>query len=322
MMVTVNRIFRIITLVILLWSTASCIHYNRSGTAASVDTSENIHATGSENIISSMQEDVTVDIADTENVTPDVTEDDTAEPVGRGGLKPDGYQLVPILCYNDLHISAINEGGISLRDFKSQMKYLKDNGFTVIPLSGFIDFIEYKNQLPEKAVVITVSDSAEAFEATAMTVLEEFGYPATLFVEPEDSANHDIQWEALRRISARGYSIQSGAGSDVDNSVNDSEVLLADYFDKMKAAIVSLQKRIEEETGKECVYYSFPSGKTNNLVINILMKYNFRGAFNLSGDSNPFFVDQYNISRIPVGRTDNLSSFANKLKTFEFMDLN
>ncbi len=42
--------------------------------------------------------------------------------------------------------------------FEEQMKLLKEKGYRVITLDQFLDFLEFKSQIPKKSVVITIDD--------------------------------------------------------------------------------------------------------------------------------------------------------------------
>jgi peptidoglycan/xylan/chitin deacetylase (PgdA/CDA1 family) len=90
-----------------------------------------------------------------------------------------------ILCYH----------GISLRDehswdpelymdrerFRARMEMLRQGGYTVLPLGEACKRLE-NGSLPPRAVALTFDDGDYDFAAVAWPILEEYGYPATVYV--------------------------------------------------------------------------------------------------------------------------------------------
>src|ERR1051325_7538666 len=98
------------------------------------------------------------------------------------GVDINGYQLVPILCYHNLGPQAKGRLVLGAKAFEEQMRYLKTQGYHVIGLKQFLDFISLKQQLPKKSVVLTFDDGYKAFLQYAYPILKELGFTATLFV--------------------------------------------------------------------------------------------------------------------------------------------
>jgi hypothetical protein len=83
--------------------------------------------------------------------------------------------------------------------------------------------------------------------------------------------------------------------------------------------LVYPKKLIKKRIGKECICLAYPYGETNNLVIALLKKHGYRGAFTATGKSNPFFVDNFRIHRSEVYGHDDMEIFKEKLTVFERM---
>ncbi|MGB5992370.1 MAG: hypothetical protein WBG61_08615, partial [Desulfobacterales bacterium] len=80
-------------------------------------------------------------------------------PLYNRGLKTDCFQTVPVLVYHGFSKNMSGKSSVAEAEFEAQMKYLKENGFHVISLDQLLDFIDYKEPIPEKSVVITVDDA-------------------------------------------------------------------------------------------------------------------------------------------------------------------
>jgi peptidoglycan/xylan/chitin deacetylase (PgdA/CDA1 family) len=98
------------------------------------------------------------------------------------GVYPNGYQLVPILCYHDIGPTAKGRLLIAEKTFQEQMRYLKNNGFRAVTLSEYYEFLTQKRQLPRKTVVITFDDGYADNEELAAPILARLGLSATFFI--------------------------------------------------------------------------------------------------------------------------------------------
>ncbi|MGA8180766.1 MAG: hypothetical protein WB792_11960, partial [Desulfobacterales bacterium] len=65
---------------------------------------------------------------------------------------------------------------------------------------------------------------------------------------------------------------------------------------------------------------AYPYGETNNLVIAILKKHGYRGAFTLGREPNPFFIDKYKINRAVIYGDDGIEQFKNDVSVFQKID--
>ena len=86
----------------------------------------------------------------------ELTENDVALP---SAAKKDSVK-VPILMYHSILRSTNTHGDYIITEsaFESDLKYLKDNGYTTIVMQDLIDFVCNGKKLPEKPVVLTFDD--------------------------------------------------------------------------------------------------------------------------------------------------------------------
>mgnify|MGYP001014122039 CR=1 FL=1 len=70
----------------------------------------------------------------------------------------------------------------SIEQLRKDFEYIKNNGYTVVPLSKVVELIQKKQEVPDKWVVITIDDNYKSFYANGLKVFKEYGYPFTLFV--------------------------------------------------------------------------------------------------------------------------------------------
>ena len=106
---------------------------------------------------------------------------------------------------------------IRVDQFRQQMDYLRDGGFTVIPLAELVDFLSGRSQaLPPKAIVITIDDAYRSIYEVAYPLLAEYGFPFTVFVstDPVDGKLPGyLNWDQIREMAGNGVTFANhGAG--------------------------------------------------------------------------------------------------------------
>ncbi len=94
--------------------------------------------------------------------------------------------------------------------FESQLRWLRDNGYTVIPLPALAASLEGGQALPPKPVVITFDDGWDNQFRYALPVLERYGATATFYVTTEYLGHrHFLSWDQVRQMAGRGMNIGS-----------------------------------------------------------------------------------------------------------------
>jgi len=239
-----------------------------------------------------------------------------------GGLKAHGYQTVPILTYYGFSKNKTDEQTVSETNFKEQMQYLKDNGYRVIGLDQFLDFLDFKTQIPEKSVVITFDDGRRSLYDIAFPVLKDYGFRAVLFIRTDFIGGKDaVSWEQLREMAENGFDIQSKAKTHRDMTRLNKGESFEEYFKAVQMEIVQSKQIIEKRLNHPCQYLAYPYGKSNHLVSALLKKEGFRAAFTLAEGGNPFYVDRYLINRSVVHGGWDLARFKASLSIFHKSEL-
>jgi len=104
-----------------------------------------------------------------------------ADPYGVG--RESEFVTVPVLLYH--HLGEVQEGDhdtIAPETFARHMKLLREKGYTPVSLQSLLDYAEADGELPEKPVVITFDDGYYSNYQYAFPVLQEYSYPAVIFV--------------------------------------------------------------------------------------------------------------------------------------------
>ena len=90
-----------------------------------------------------------------------------------------------ILCYHSVSIDDEHEwsGTYSMSPalLESRFRMLRDGGYNVLPLDEAIRRL-YEGSLPPRSVALTFDDGMFDFQARALPLLKEFGFPATVYL--------------------------------------------------------------------------------------------------------------------------------------------
>ena len=240
------------------------------------------------------------------------------KPYDKGGLTPEGFQTVPVLCYHQFSETAIDKMTVTRSAFETQMRFLKDEGYRVISLDQLLDFIDFKGQLPQKAVVITIDDGWRSAYDIAYPILKQYGYPATLFVYTDliVGGAKTLDWDLIREMSVSGIDIQCHTKTHSDLTRKATQESMMDYLQGVKRELTESAAVIRNKVGKQVTYLAYPYGETNSLVVAVTKKLGYRGAFTVERGGNPFFADAYRIQRSMIYGDLSVQDFKKNLKTF------
>jgi peptidoglycan/xylan/chitin deacetylase (PgdA/CDA1 family) len=238
-------------------------------------------------------------------------------PFKMGGLDVTGYQVVPVLSYHRISEEKSTKTVVRRADFEQQMKYLKENGYHVITLDQFLDFIEFKDQIPEKSVVLTFDDGWRSFYTVAFPILQKYGFASTLFVYTDFiGGNVALSWDQITELHRNGVDIQCHTKTHRNLAELKKDESFREYFESVKEEITCSTQLIETKLNKQCRYLAYPYGETSPLVISFLKKSGYRAAFTADRGSNPFFVNNFEIHRAMIYGDCDLEDFKGNLVTY------
>ena len=253
-----------------------------------------------------------------ENLTTDKEIVIPLRPFRLGGLYPMGYQTVPVLAYQRFGPAGNNKSIISQTAFEAQMRFLKENGYKVITLDQLICFFDFKIQIPEKSVVITIDEGWNSVIDIAYPILKKYEFPATVFIYTGFiGGKKALSWEQIRFLEKEGFDIQCKTLTHRNLTKEKKDESFCKYFNALERELVDSKKLIEKKLNKECRYIAYPYGKTNHLVVAMLKKHGYRAGFTANRGKNPFFVDIYNINRSVIYGDYDLENFKKNLYIFQ-----
>ena len=236
-------------------------------------------------------------------------------PYEKGGLTSDRYQTVPVLSYHDFSEHKFSKMTVTTAAFEAQMKLLKDKGYHVISIEQFFDFLNFKTQIPEKSVVITIDDGWLSAYDIAYPIIKKYGYPVTLFVYTDliGRTKKTMTWDLVKEMADNGIDMQCHTKTHRDLTLLLKNEPFKEYIEAIDQEIVESTRVLKEKLNIDTKFIAYPYGKTNHLVIALLKKHGYRGGFSVKRRGNPFFVNNYTVHRSMIYGDLDLEQFEKNL---------
>jgi len=218
------------------------------------------------------------------------------------------------LLYHHVSANTPRSTSLSPAEFAGHMQYLHQHGYQVLDLGHALALIQAGEEVPTNSVVITFDDAWRNIYTNALPIMEEYGYPFTIFVntDPVDQ-NHGMAmtWDMLRDVKQRG-------GTLANHTTNhDYLVRKADYDSQWLANslanIDAAQQRLQTETGPTPKWLAYPYGEYNQVLKQALKERGYL-AFGQHSGGIAKFSDWQALPRFPAaGAYSNLNTLRLKL---------
>lgn len=214
-----------------------------------------------------------------------------------------------ILLYHRFGDDRYPTTSVSMEDFEKQMRYLKENGYRVIPMSELVSLLEEGRPIPPKTVVIAIDDGYKT-TMKAYRVLKRYGFPFVVFLYMEAVGRYpDFLTIAQIREMER-----SGLAEFENHSYAHKPFGLMKSTDAFLKDLEKSEKRFQEIFGRKPSMYALPFGYYNKEVLLILKKRGYRAVFtqdpgNVGSDTDLIRIPRQAI----VGSWSTLPNFKKKL---------
>lgn len=237
------------------------------------------------------------------------------KPLNPIGVQADQFQTVPILCYHRFGV-ANNKMSVSPGNFAAQVEWLVKNDFHVIRLSQLQGFLQGREALPKKSVVITIDDGYESVHRHALPVLRKFNVPATLFAYTDFMGAGDaLSWQQLQELANSGLvDIQSHSKSHrnlIERLPGETDER---YRQNLEAEVRVPREALEKRLAVQVRQYAYPYGDANDAVLDLLTKQNYQLAVTVNPGGNGFFAQPLMLRRTMIFGDHDLEAFKAKLQ--------
>ncbi|GIK87939.1 MAG: hypothetical protein BroJett026_34200 [Betaproteobacteria bacterium] len=232
------------------------------------------------------------------------------------GVTAAGVQAVPILCYHRFGPKPTSLT-VTPQAFEAQMGWLANNGYTVIPLPRLARFLEGREALPPRSVVVSIDDGYRSTYEVAWPVLRKHGFPATVFLYTDFVGAPDaLSWAQMREMAASGLiEIQPHSRTHSNLTIRRADEPEARYRDRVRREIEGPIEAIRANLGAASHAYAFPYGDVNDTVVAELRARGVALGVTVTPGGNAFYAPQYMLRRTMIFGGDDLDAFRAKVVT-------
>lgn len=171
---------------------------------------------------------------------------------------------IPILCYHNLNPVVPGSMNLTPKKFAAQIKWLKDNGFTIIPLKEAAAYLLGKRAtLPAKPVVITADDGWKSVYQYMYPIVRKYQIPVTLFIYPQtiSEGKNAMTWDELKELQHTGlFDIQSHTYWHPNFKKEKRKLSPAAYEQFVKKQLLDSKILLEKKLGTNVIYLAWPFG--------------------------------------------------------------
>ena len=213
---------------------------------------------------------------------------------------------LPVLMYHFFYDKSKETGKdgnwIEISNFEEQMKYLAENDFYFPTWEQVENYIDGKQELPEKSVVITVDDGDPSFFELAVPIIQKYKIPTTSFVITYWYGNRANDKQDYVSYQSHSYDMHK-AGS------NGKGVMLSWDYDKIKDDIL-----LSRDVLGGANIFCYPFGQYNDLDIKVLKENGYRLAFTTKGGRVKKESSKYELPRVRISGNTGIEEFKKKVE--------
>ncbi len=194
---------------------------------------------------------------------------------------------IPILCYHNFNPTIPGPMNLTPQRLEAQIKWLKDNGFTIIPLKEAVEYLQGKRaSLPPKSVVITADDGWQSVYTYMYPLVKKYNIPVTLFIYPQTISvgKHAMTWNELKELQQTGlFDIQGHTYWHPNFKQEKRRLLPVGYEKLVKIQLVDSKKVLEEKLGTKITLLAWPFGIYDDYLEQQAAKAGYVMAFSIDG---------------------------------------
>jgi peptidoglycan/xylan/chitin deacetylase (PgdA/CDA1 family) len=233
------------------------------------------------------------------------------------GVHGNGFQTIPILCYHRFG-NARSKLTVTPAAFEAQMEYLARNGYRVLPLADLPAFLQGREPLPAKTVVITIDDGYRSNYDIAFPILRKYGFPATIFLYSDFvGASDAMSWAQMKEMVASGLiEVQPHSKTHANLTLRLPGETDAKYRERIRREVEAPTALIKDRLGLVSVTFAYPYGDVNEMVIELLGQQGIKLGATVTPGGNGFFAPPHMLRRTMIFGNEDLDVFKSKLATF------
>jgi len=223
---------------------------------------------------------------------------------------------VPVILYHRFGPTVADSMTTKTSVFEAQMKWLKDNGYTVIPMRTLVNYLLGQGPPPPpKSVVLCADDGHKSVYTDMLPIVKKYNYPVTLFLYPSCISNpkapYAMTWEQIAELQKTGLFDMQGHTYWHPNFKKDKKKLKPEEYQKeLDQQLVKSKNVLEKKLGTKVDLLAWPFGIYDDELEKYAAKAGYVMAFSidrrLDSKSEPIMAEP----RYLMANSDGIKGFA------------
>ena len=213
---------------------------------------------------------------------------------------------VPILLYHRFGPIVADSMTVTTSTFESHLQYLKNLGYTVIPLRHLVDYsLGKRPSLPSRSLAITADDDHKSVYTEMFPLLKKYNIPSTLFLYPSaiSNASYAMTWKQLREIKESGlFDLQSHTFWHPNFKEEKKRLKASEYEDFVEKQLRKSREKLQKELDIRVDMLAWPFGIYDEWLLHKLTETGYVAGFTMerrhaSPSENMMALPRYLIAR-------------------------
>lgn len=228
-----------------------------------------------------------------------------------GGEAPSGESpTITILVYHRFGPVVADSMTVTTPVFQWQLKYMREHGYTIVPLGDVVKFVKGQGHLPLRAVAITADDGHRTVFTVMKPLVERERIPVTLFIYPSaiSNASYAMTWDQLEALKATGlFSIQSHSYWHPNFHAEKKRLPADEYRKFVQTQLTKPRQVLERRLGSPADMLAWPFGIYDDELIAAAVNAGYVAAFtidrrNVSPNDNVMALPRYLVTDHDKGK--------------------
>ena len=189
-----------------------------------------------------------------------------------------GHILVPILMYHWIEVSPIDSRYYVPPDrFESEIKLLRDWGYTSISTTMLVQAITAGASLPPRPIIITFDDAHEDNYINAFPIMKKYGFTGVLYLPYNYIGTKGyLTVPEVKEMAAAGWEVGSHTLSHPIN-------FMTLDAPSLRAEIVDSRKKLEALLGLPILTFAYPFGDAPDAAVDYVHFAGYIAAMGATG---------------------------------------
>lgn len=190
-----------------------------------------------------------------------------------------------VLLYHRFGATVKDSMTVRTATFRSQLEYLKQHGYPIVPLRTIVSYRLGKGPAPPPhAVAITADDGHASVFSEMLPVVREYRIPVTLFIYPSaiSNASYAMKWEQLAELQRIGFfDIQSHTYWHPNFKIEKRRLLPQAYQTFVTTQLTKPKTVLKSKLGVDADLLAWPFGIYDDDLLKMAAQSGYVAAFTI-----------------------------------------